>query len=244
MSRDRNRIVLRRSVIAAAATFVALGTAFSGSSALAAPVPAPPAADAVSSDSIAAARILPIGTTVTVTGTATSPSGVFESSFYDKGFGLQSGNSGIYISDPENSGIAVGDRVEVTGALADQEGLLVVRPTAVKRLGSGVPVQPRPVLLGDIGENTEGLLVSVTGYVTGPATDDLPYGYKVNIAGVTGSTVVFVNTQTGIDVGAIQIGRPLTVVGISGQYADTYEILPRSSADLSQSFTGIPGFGS
>ena len=96
----------------------------------------------VSADSIAAARAQAIGTTVTVVGTATTPSGVFESSFYDKGFGLQSGNSGIYISDPNNSGIALGDQVQVTGVLADQEGLLVVRPTAVEGNRHDYPDQP------------------------------------------------------------------------------------------------------
>ena len=88
------------------------------------------------------ARAQAIGTTVTVVGTATTPSGVFESSFYDKGFGLQSGNSGIYISDPNNSGIALGDQVQVTGVLADQEGLLVRSPDCRRGNRHDYPDQP------------------------------------------------------------------------------------------------------
>jgi len=38
--------------------------------------------------SIAQARSLPPGTVVTVDGSVTTPSGAFESSFFDKGFGL------------------------------------------------------------------------------------------------------------------------------------------------------------
>src|SRR5215510_13364624 len=48
--------------------------------------------------SIALARTLPLGTVVTVDGTATTPSGAFESSFFDKGFGLQDRSAGIYVS--------------------------------------------------------------------------------------------------------------------------------------------------
>ena len=47
---------------------------------------------------IATARTLPLGTVVTVDGSATTPSGAFESSTFDKGFGLQDRSAGIYVS--------------------------------------------------------------------------------------------------------------------------------------------------
>lgn len=201
-------------------------------------------APSVAVNSIEVARTLPMGSEVTVVGTATTASGIFESSFYDKGFGLQSGNSGIYVSDPENSGIAVGDQVQVIGILADQEGLLVVRPTAVVRIGVGAQIRPGRLPLNAIGEGSEGRLVTVSGIVSGPVVDDLPYGHKIPVSGANGNTVIFVNTQTGIDAASIAVGRSITVTGFSGQYADTYEVLPRSKADVQQGFTGSLTFGS
>ncbi|MDI9918903.1 hypothetical protein [Rhodococcus sp. IEGM 1379] len=220
----------------------ALGVAIlTGSIASAEPVRSTPS---VAVNSIEVARTLPIGTAVTVEGIATTASGIFESSFYDKGFGLQRGNSGIYVSDPENSGIAVGDQVQVVGILADQEGLLVVRPTTVVRIGAGAQIRPSRLPLNAIGEGSEGRLVTVSGIVSGPVVDDLPYGHKIPVSGTSGNTVIFVNTQTGIDVASIAVGRSIAVTGFSGQYADTYEVLPSSEADVQQGFTGSLTFGS
>ena len=56
------------------------------------------AADQPHKISIAEARTLPLGTVVTVAGSVTTPSGAFESSFFDKGFGLQDHTAGIYLS--------------------------------------------------------------------------------------------------------------------------------------------------
>ncbi len=172
--------VLRRGGVTALAV-AAAATMFVGTAATAEPAAV---VGEVSADSIAAARAQAIGTTVTVVGTATTPSGVFESSFYDKGFGLQSGNSGIYISDPNNSGVVLGDRVQVTGVLADQEGLLVVRPTTVEVIGTTTQISPaRLPPLNAIGEGSEGRLVTVSGIVSGPVVDDLPYGHKILVSG-------------------------------------------------------------
>lgn len=239
MGRDRYLVspVRRRGITALAVAGAAVGSMFFGGVAGAAPQQPTVVADQANAGSIAQARTQAQGTIVTVTGTATTPSGVFESSFYDQGFGLQAGNSGIYISDAENAGIAVGDRVEVTGKIGDKNGLLVIYPTAITKLGSGVPVTPKRLPVAAIGENTEGRLVTVSGTVSGPVFDDLPYGYKIPVSGPGGSTVIFVNTQTGIDVGAVAVGERITVTGFSGQYDATYEVLPRSAADVQQGFS-------
>ncbi|MDJ0110936.1 hypothetical protein QM646_31165, partial [Rhodococcus erythropolis] len=105
-------------------------------------------------------------------------------------------------------------------------------------------ISPARLPLNAIGEGSEGRLVTVSGIVSGPVVDDLPYGHKILVSGVEGNTVIFVNTQTGIDVDAIAVGRPITVTGFSGQYASTYEVLPRSEADVQQGFTGSLSFGS
>src|SRR3954454_18043995 len=67
--------------------------------------------------SIAHARTLPLGSVVTVSATATTPSGWLESSSFDKGFGLQDRSAGIYVSTAVDPDVVPGDRVRVTGQL-------------------------------------------------------------------------------------------------------------------------------
>lgn len=60
----------------------------------------------------------------------------------------------------------------------------------------------------------------------------LPYGYKVTVDDGSGPILVFVNTQTGIDVGALRAGDRIAVTGFSSQYESHYEVDPRSPADI------------
>ena len=116
--------------------------------------------------SIAEARSLPLGTIVTIDGVVTVPSGAFSSSTFDQGFAIQDRTGGIYVSVPDNLGFSLRQQVRVTGKLADTvlPGLLVlVDVTEVKAHGSGPKVQPLPVATGDVGEDTEGQLVTITG---------------------------------------------------------------------------------
>src|SRR6476659_10047686 len=88
-------------------------------------VAAQAAPDAIS---IAQARSLPLGTVVTVDGSVSTPSGAFESSFFDKGFGLQDRSAGIYVSLQTDLGVAPRDQARVTGTLMDSFGLLILVP--------------------------------------------------------------------------------------------------------------------
>src|SRR4051812_29488260 len=92
-----------------AALFLLMAVAFIGATAADKPKPI----------AIAEARALPLGTVVTVQGSVTLPSGAFKSSFDDEGFVLQDGTSGIYVSVKTNRGLKVGQRVQVTGKLAE-----------------------------------------------------------------------------------------------------------------------------
>ncbi|MCP3804789.1 hypothetical protein NLX83_36540 [Allokutzneria sp. A3M-2-11 16] len=183
---------------------------------------------------VAEARALPLGTTVTVEGTATTPSGVFESSFYDKGFALQDRSAGIYVKTAENLGVRPGRRARVTGVLTDSSGLrTIVPPASGVALGRrGAFVLPEPVRTGSVGESTEGRVVRGVAKIVKPVENDLPYGHKVYVDDGSGEVIVFVNTQTGIDVGRLAVGRWVRVVGFSSQYDDHYEIDPRGVRDL------------
>src|SRR5262245_47388472 len=82
-------------------------------------LPALPAIAAAATP-IAGARDLPLGTTVTVEGRVTVPSGLFSSaSLEDQGFAIQDVTSGIWIRLDENLGIHLNQQVRVTGTLGE-----------------------------------------------------------------------------------------------------------------------------
>jgi hypothetical protein len=185
--------------------------------------------------SIAKARSLPLGTVVTVHGTVTTPSGAFESSFFDKGFGLQDARAGIYVSVPTDLEVKPGRLAQVTGILQDSFGLLILVPAAgtdVTLGHAGFQPLPRLVATNAVGESTEGKLVRVLGKITQAPTSDLPYGYKFWINDGSGEVQIFVNVETGIDLAGLRLGQMVLVTGFSGQFDADYEVLPRSPQDI------------
>ncbi|MGW2571507.1 hypothetical protein [Streptomyces sp. NPDC001537] len=185
--------------------------------------------------SIAQARGLPVGTVVTVTGSVTTPSGAFESSFGDKGFGLQDRTAGIYVSLRSDVHAYPYLRARITGTLRDSSGLLTLvpaDPSDVELGRKGRPVKPERVGTAEVGEATEGRLVKVVGRITQAPTGDLPYGYKLSVDDGSGPVPVFVNVQTGIDVSGLKQGQRVRVIGFSSQFGSHYEIDPRSPHDI------------
>ena len=195
--------------------------------------PAPPYAPAADVISIAAARGLPLGTVVTVDGSVTVASGAFSSSTGDQGFAIQDHTGGIYVSTPDNLGFAPRQQVRVTGQLADSFGLLVlINVTDIKAHGSGPKVQPLPVATNAVSEATEGKLVRITGTITQPVFDDSPFGFIIVIDDGSGAVNSFVSASTGIDVSGLSPGQTVELTGFSGQFADHYEVDPRTQADI------------
>jgi hypothetical protein len=185
--------------------------------------------------SIAEARSLPLGTVVTIDGSVTVPSGAFSSSTFDQGFAIQDQTGGIYVSVADNLGFAPRQQVRVTGTLADTvlPGLLVlINVTEIKAHGSGPKVQPVPVSTGDVGEATEGTLVRITGTITQPIVNDLPFGFIIVVNDGSGEVNAFVCASTGIDVSGLSQGQTIEVTGFSGQFADHFEVDPRTQSDI------------
>jgi len=185
--------------------------------------------------SIAEARSLPLGTEVTIDGVVTVPSGAFSSSTFDQGFAIQDRTGGIYVSTSDNLGFTLRQQVRLTGTLADTvlPGLLVlVDVTDVKPHGSGPKVQPLPVTTGGVGEATEGSIVRITGTITQPIVNDLPFGFIIVVNDGSGEVNVFVAASTGISVSGISQGQTIEVTGFSGQFADHFEVDPRTQTDV------------
>ena len=193
------------------------------------------AADQPRKISIAEARTLPLGTVVTVAGFVTTPSGAFESSFFDQGFGLQDHTAGIYVSLQTDLGVAPRRRAQVTGTLQDSFGLRILVPAdpdEVRLTGTGPLIQPKFLQTSAIGEATEGLLVKVVGTITQAPSSDLPFGFKFFVDDGSGEVQIFVNVQTGIDVSGFSVGQLVSVTGFSSQFDTHYEIDPRRPADI------------
>ena len=185
--------------------------------------------------SIAEARSLPLGTVVTIDGSVTVPSGAFSSSTFDQGFAIQDRTGGIYVSTSDNLGFAPRQQVRVTGTLADTvlPGLLVlVDVTEVKAHGNGPKVHPLSLDTGDVNESTEGLLVRITGTITQPIVNDLPFGFIIFVNDGSGEVHIFVCASTGIDVSGLSPGQTIEVTGFSGQFADHFEVDPRFQSDI------------
>jgi DNA/RNA endonuclease YhcR with UshA esterase domain len=125
--------------------------------------------------------------------------------------------------------------VRVTGKLADTvlPGLLVlVDVTEVKAHGAGPKVRPLPVATGDVGEDTEGKLVTITGTITQPVINDLPFGFIIFINDGSGEVHSFVCASTGIDVSLLSPGQTIEVTGFSGEFAGSFEVDPRIQDDI------------
>ena len=199
------------------------------------PAPTSPQSANPKTITIAEARSLPLGTIVTIDGVVTVPSGAFNSSTFDQGFAIQDRTGGIYVSVPDNLGFTLRQQVRVTGKLADTvlPGLLVlVDVTDVKTHGSGPKVRPLPVATGDVGEATEGKLVTITGTITQPIVNDLPFGFIIFINDGSGEVHSFVCASTGIDVSGLSPGQTVEITGFSGEFAGAFEVDPRIQDDI------------
>ena len=77
--------------------------------------------------------------------------------------------------------------------------------------------------------------MEVTGAVTRPVGNDLPFGYSVFVDDGSGEVQIFIAASTGINpftIPFIAVGARITAVGQSGQFLTQYEALPRRRGDL------------
>ena len=173
------------------------------------------------------ARTLAPGTTVTVRGTVTVPTGAF-----DGGFAIQDGDAGLYILDSGAAPRALGDRVELTGTIADSFGLLAIQPTAIATRGDGPRIPARPTRTGAVGEATEGRLLHLAGRLTGEPVDDGPFGTKLEIDDGSGPVQVFLYPGAGVSLAGLHAGVAIETTCFSNQFDVFYECDPASAAGL------------
>ena len=176
---------------------------------------------------IAAARQLALGTTVTVRGTVTVPTNAF-----DAGFAVQQANAGIYVLDSGGANRALGDEVQITGTLVDSFGLLALQPSALTALGRGPRIHPRKTSTGSVGEATEGRLLRLEGMMVGDLVDDGPFGFKLDIDDGSGPIQIFLFPGAGIATAGLHAGVAIEVTCFSNQFDVFNECDPRTAADF------------
>jgi uncharacterized repeat protein (TIGR01451 family) len=186
---------------------------------------------------IALARQKGEGDIVTVQGAVTCLPGTFEDVAENREIYVQDGTAGIDVFNysglpvPTDT-LSIGDIVTVTGEIDFYNGKMEIIPTEVVTQGHNSPIEPKIQLAGNISENTEGLLVVVTGTVSSK------WNGGFDLTDASGTTAVYIDGDTGIDLSGISNGDTLQVTGLSAQYDSNapydsgYQITPRTQDDL------------
>jgi len=172
---------------------------------------------------VAEVRRLPAGSTATVRGVVTAPTDVFTTG---QSFALQDATAGLYVYRRDGIGqkLALGDDVCVTGRLTLYHGMLELVPESARqivRLGSGQTPAPQAVTPAGVGEQTEGLLVSLGGPVSALGER------RFQVGGV----MIYLNAAAGLSTAGLQDGCPATVIGLSADY-DAAQLWPRFQSDI------------
>ncbi len=182
---------------------------------------------------IADARRLGDGATVTIIGVALS-----DAAFSEGGGYLADATGGIAVLLSDGS-FTRGTTLRVTGQLDTRYEQRTVRASSsgVVELGSGLEPDPLGVGTGSVGEAVEAVLVAVHGEVVSAATS-LSTGIAYDLDDGSGPVRVLIGADTGIDTSSWQRGTRLAVIGIVGQRDATgsgssgYRVQPRAPSDV------------
>ena len=201
-----------------------------------------------------------------VEGQVEAASGVFASSYQNRGFSLVDGTGGIFVLTDEDLGLKHGDRVWVSGRTYCQFGTLALRSKVVRAVSSQRTVVFAPRAVGQLTKRpeipgnpdvvpnwcdclmpfsaNEGNVITVRGIAVADLQDDGVYGFKLFLDDGTGVSQIFIDANSGVSVARIRDsllveGVDLCVSGVVGQFAGVgYELLPRTDRDIRRARPG------
>ncbi len=172
------------------------------------------------------------GQTVTVEGTVYCPKGIYNGgTFY-----IQGATGGIsFYSSSVNADL--GDIVEVTGTVSSYGGEIQLASPSVSVTGNGPVPDPAVMTSAEALADYEnvGTFVSVTGIVT--VVNSSNFYLDGDIEGV-GGIQVYIDSTTGIDLGAVAVGDEYMVTAPCVVYNGEIELKPRYQADLVEDPSG------
>lgn len=189
----------------------------------------------IAQQTIAQARNLGSGNTVTVQGIVTADSTLYPSNgaslyFQDNTAGLSAYNAGTLLNN-----VRQGDSIEITGELSLFNQLLQISPvTSVNILNSNNPL-PAPInvtLTNGWVQQYECMLVQVNG-VTINASGSFSGNTNYSITDGSNTREIRINTLTPF-VGTPIPGSLVNITGIMSRFIGTYQMLPRYISDINQ----------
>ncbi|MFD1737017.1 DUF6359 domain-containing protein [Bacillus salitolerans] len=197
--------------------------------------PVDPQPDPTETITIEQARQYANGTEVTVEGIVTADNAAIgggKLSTY-----IQDTTAGINLYSNTSQDLKEGDRVKVTGTLAEYKGLKEIMPSAIEVLGQNENLpEAKSITLADLqsmatAEPLEGQLVKLNGFVQSVPSSPAGGGYNVSfIDSEFNSTTLRVMEGTNA-IGSIHEGKWYEVTAIVSQF-DSYQILPRKAEDI------------
>lgn len=184
---------------------------------------------------IAQARNLGVGNTVTVKGIVTADSTLYPNSgvtiyFQDNTAGLSAFNPGTLLS-----GVRQGDSIEITGELSQFNQLLQISPVNSVNILSSNNTLPAPIsvsLSNGWVQQYECMLVEVSG-VTVSGTGTFSGNTNYNITDGSNTREIRINNRTPL-VGTPIPGSLVNITGIMSRFIGTYQLLPRYTTDINQ----------
>lgn len=186
---------------------------------------------------IAAARVRPVGSTVTVEGVVTAGRGQIQA----RNFYLQDASGGLQVFLPTASPAqpVVGDSVRVTGPMAVFNGEQQISGGTinVEALGKGTVPAPRNLNAAAVLDSlVEGQLVRVDSLevVSIAATGGPPpTGANINVRTPQGNEFQLrLDNLANVPISTFEVGRVYTVTGVMGSRNNVPQLKPRTAADV------------
>ncbi|OWA37726.1 endonuclease [Saccharibacillus sp. O16] len=179
---------------------------------------------------IASARTQTEGTVVTLEGVVTTEPGIFGG----QAFYLQDATAGIYVFQSQ-SGFHQGDKIRVTAPLAlYNTELELTTPTAIEKVGTSE--LPAAAAADAVTEANQGQLIQLKNVTVSNVVAATPAGtFEFDATSSAGTvTHVRVDGRTGLtqEQFAYKEGDKLDVTGVSAIFRGSFQLKPRSAADL------------
>ncbi len=179
---------------------------------------------------IATARAGSNGEVFAVEGQVTYNPGTFNSA----GWALQDSSGGIAAFFFPAPSLDLGDTVRLIGQRGTFSGEEQFSSSLyLENLGDGPEVAPTTYSTADIANgSSEGWLVEVSGTLLNLNPNDCNGTFEFDVDDGSGAALVYVDSDTGINLCAYESGVDVTVVGFSTEFNGTYEIKPRRPSDV------------